>query len=212
MSVRPVLVLAFALGCAHRSPTPRPAQAVGWNDRAVVAMFEVVALYDQGVQLDAALNPADEHHNARIDAVFAYQADLFLPLVEQWGWPGDGHGDGSLGQTLWLVAQHADARPEAQVRFLEALERSEPSTRAARRDLAYLTDRVRKNAGRPQVYGTQFVHDDGTCAFHPIEDPARADVLRAELGLEPLSEAMAAHEEGERLMFEAFKASQPPSP
>jgi len=50
---------------------------------------------------------------------------------------------------------------------------------------AYLTDRVQVAEGRPQVYGTQF-HN----ALQPlsIEDPARVDERRAEVGLPPLAE------------------------
>jgi hypothetical protein len=60
-------------------------------------------------------------------------------------------------QAAWLLAQHADRRPELQQVLLEAMRAAVKAGEAAPADLAYLEDRVRVNAGRPQLYGTQFV-------------------------------------------------------
>lgn len=56
-------------------------------------------------------------------------------------------------------------------------------------DLAYLTDRVRSNEGREQLYGTQIADvRDGTVVPWPVEDPERLDARRAAVGLEPFAE------------------------
>ena len=54
--------------------------------------------------------------------------------------------------------------------------------------LAYLEDRVRVNAGQPQLYGTQFTVTGGTFGPHPIEDPGRLDERRAQAGLAPFTD------------------------
>jgi hypothetical protein len=54
--------------------------------------------------------------------------------------------------------------------------------------LAYLEDRVRVNAGQPQLYGTQFTLTAGTLTPYPIEDPGRLDQRRAQAGLEPFAD------------------------
>lgn len=56
--------------------------------------------------------------------------------------------------------------------------------------MAYLQDRVLTISGKPQIYGTQHDIDKNGMAFPlPIEDPQQVEVLRQELGLEPLSDA-----------------------
>jgi len=52
--------------------------------------------------------------------------------------------------------------------------------------LAYLTDRVRVNEGREQVFGTQMGgFEGGVPVPRPIEDRQGLDERRAEVGLEP---------------------------
>ena len=58
-----------------------------------------------------------------------------------------------------------------------------------RRDLAYLTNRVRVAEGRLQVYGTQLQYDSRGCASpRPSEEPALLDARRASVELEPIAE------------------------
>ncbi|MCP4246955.1 MAG: hypothetical protein GY778_07885, partial [bacterium] len=54
--------------------------------------------------------------------------------------------------------------------------------------LAYLTDRVLVQEGKPQRYGTQFFAKDGVFKLNPIEDEAYVDARRKEVGLGPLAE------------------------
>ena len=59
--------------------------------------------------------------------------------------------------------------------------------RAELRDLALLTDRVRVNEGRRQIYGTQIAGvRDGVPIPWPCEDPDRVAELRAEAGIAPV--------------------------
>jgi hypothetical protein len=55
-------------------------------------------------------------------------------------------------------------------------------------DVATLEDRVRLQAGRKQLYGTQFrVDDRGTIVLAPMEDSAHADLRREDAGLPPFA-------------------------
>lgn len=60
---------------------------------------------------------------------------------------------------------------------------------AEARHLAYLTDRVRMNDGREQLYDTQ-VSDviEGAAIPWPIENERDVDDRRAAMGLEPLAD------------------------
>jgi hypothetical protein len=50
--------------------------------------------------------------------------------------------------------------------------------RSPQAHLAYLEDRARVNAGRPQLYGTQFTVTDGEFGPYTIEDPQRLEERR----------------------------------
>ena len=54
-------------------------------------------------------------------------------------------------------------------------------------DLALLTDRVLKQQGLPQRYGSQFDFEDGAAILYPIRDSAGVDARRAAMGLMPLA-------------------------
>jgi uncharacterized protein DUF6624 len=108
-------------------------------------------------------------------------------LLATHGWPGRTLVGDEGAQAAWLLAQHADRDPGLQQAFLEALRSAAAAGEASPAHLAYLEDRVRLNAGEPQLYGTQFTHEGGELAPHPIEDPGRLDERRAEAGLEPFA-------------------------
>jgi hypothetical protein len=56
-------------------------------------------------------------------------------------------------------------------------------------DLAYLDDRCRCNADRPQLYGTQIaLADDGAIVPVPMAEPETVDERRSAVGLEPLAD------------------------
>jgi hypothetical protein len=94
----------------------------------------------------------------------------------------------TVAKAAWLVVQHADHDPEWQARTLKVLRHLVARRRFPPDLYATLEDRVRVNAHRPQLYGTQ-----GSCAEHrwtprPIEEAAKVDRRRARMGLRPLSE------------------------
>jgi hypothetical protein len=71
------------------------------------------------------------------------------------------------------------------------LEMIEPAALAGEFDgqrYALLYDRVAESEGRPQRYGSQDACVAGRLTLHPLEDPARVDIWRAEMGLEPLAD------------------------
>ncbi|MES9603602.1 DUF6624 domain-containing protein [Actinomadura sp. NPDC000929] len=108
--------------------------------------------------------------------------------VRRHGWPGVAAVGAEAAHAAWLLAQHADRRPHLQRMFLRALRGAVEAGDADRADLAYLEDRVRVNAGRPQLYGTQYGTAGGVFGPRPIEDPGGLDERRAEAGLPPMAE------------------------
>ena len=62
------------------------------------------------------------------------------------------------------------------------------STSTGSGEVPLARDRVRVNAGQPQLYGTQFTVTDGELGPSLIEDRERLDERRAEAGLEPFAD------------------------
>ena len=71
--------------------------------------------------------------------------------------------------------------------MVEAIQ-SNPTAAYNPTELAYLTDRVRINTGRPQLFGTQMLYDGDQARAYPkpLEDPAQVDHRRAKAQMEPL--------------------------
>ena len=108
-------------------------------------------------------------------------------ILAERGWPGRSLVGEDGADAAWLLAQHADRDPARQREFLGALRGAVAQGEASPANLAYLEDRVRVHAGQPQLYGTQFTVTGGQFGPDPIEDPARLDERRAEVGLEPFA-------------------------
>jgi hypothetical protein len=126
---------------------------------------------------------------ARQDSVFDANLAWMRLVLARYGWPGKRlvGDEGSHG--AWLLLQHADRDTALQRTALQLLENAVQSGDASRRDLAYLTDRVRVAQGQPQVYGTQLQYDSLGCASpQRTEEPAQLDARRASVGLEPVAQ------------------------
>jgi len=122
----------------------------------------------------------------RIDVA---NTDRLREIVSQYGWPGRSLVGEKGAHHAWLIAQHADRQLDFQREALELLADAVGRGDAAQRDLAYLTDRVRMNEGREQVYGTQIAEvKDGNGVPWPVEDPSNLDARRAAVGLPPFEE------------------------
>lgn len=119
-------------------------------------------------------------------------------IIEAHGWPTIPMVGPEGALAAWLIVQHADLEPAFQRRCLEMLKQL-PEGAVALSHIAYLTDRVAVNDGRPQVYGTQFTLANGKMVPQPIEDPEGLDARRAAMKLITMAEYtehMEGHQEG----------------
>jgi uncharacterized protein DUF6624 len=104
-------------------------------------------------------------------------------VVSTRGWPGRTLAGEDGAAAAWLLAQHADRDLVRQRTFLDALRGAAGQGEASPWQLAYLEDRVRVNAGQPQLYGPQFIETDGELGPHPVEEPHRLDDSHAIAGV-----------------------------
>src|SRR5713226_6361853 len=104
-------------------------------------------------------------------------------LISQHGWPTISLVGLEGCRAAWLIAQHSICTPDLQRRFLvlvtEAAERGE----VPKPQVAFLTDRIRFNENKPQVYGTVLDWDEKGELSCVVEDPANLDVRRRGMGL-----------------------------
>lgn len=110
-------------------------------------------------------------------------------IVLEIGWPSIPKVGKEASRHAWLLAQHADHDVQFQKHCLELMKEL-PDGKISERGVAYLEDRVRKNEGRLQLYGTQVIvqSDDRVEPNPPVEDPDHLDERRALMGLESFEE------------------------
>jgi len=130
---------------------------------------------------------------AQKDSVIAHMAlqdslDLVrvTAIIDSAGWLGEKEIGHIANQALFLVIQHADAKPEIQAKYLPLMRDAVTDGNARSYELALLEDRVAVNHGRPQIYGSQIGWKDGKGFVKPMEDEEHADERRKAVGLEPL--------------------------
>jgi hypothetical protein len=76
-------------------------------------------------------------------------------MIAEHGWPGRTEVGEDGAHLVWLLVQNAAASdPAFQRRCLDLLTAAVEAGEAARREWAYLTDRVLLAEGEPQEYGT----------------------------------------------------------
>lgn len=104
------------------------------------------------------------------------------------GYPDVKESGGSGPSYFWLLVQHQDRHPTFQDSVLTAMKPVVDSGQVSGVLYAMLTDRVRINTGRLQVYGSQ-VHlnaDSSAYEMLPCEDPENVNARRKSVGLAPI--------------------------
>lgn len=82
-----------------------------------------------------------------------------------------------------------------QRHFLALLTEAAENGDVPKTQIAFLTDRIRFNEGKSQIYGTVLDWNEKGELFCEVEDPANLDAKREEVGLAPLHEDLEKHRE-----------------
>lgn len=110
-------------------------------------------------------------------------AERLDELVARHGWPSISVVGLEGCQAAWLIAQHANCTPQLQRAFLARLSEVAEKGDAPKRQVAFLTDRIRFNENRPQVYATVLDWDENGELSCAVEDPANLNARRLAVGL-----------------------------
>jgi hypothetical protein len=95
-------------------------------------------------------------YSAEMEQLHAENTVSLEAILDADGWPGVSLVGEDGAEAAWVVAQHGISRPGFQRRCVRDLRKAVAAGEAPAWQEAYLTDRIRMNERRPQVYGTQF--------------------------------------------------------
>ncbi|GAB4205304.1 MAG: hypothetical protein Fur0023_14020 [Bacteroidia bacterium] len=98
---------------------------------------------------------------------------------------------GTVGtQNFWVLVQHQDKHIDFQKKVLKEMKIYVRQDLAPPNLYAYLYDRVRKNSGKKQLYGTQCRLKNDSTGYepYPLEKPHKVNERRKEMGLPPIEE------------------------
>lgn len=154
------------------------------NDRYLimeVADFEGTSLWPD---LKARAEGSEADLSARDEARLQHLKSLLPPE----GWIINSEYGGQAAQGAWLLVQHADQHPEFQQRVLDRIQPLVDAGEVNASDVALLTDRVRVNTDRPQLYGSQGHCLGSAWAPLPIASPDGIAARRSDMKLQPLKD------------------------
>ncbi|MBE9137143.1 hypothetical protein IQ254_07985 [Nodosilinea sp. LEGE 07088] len=126
-------------------------------------------------------------------------------IIEEHGWPGISKVGLEGSRAAWLIAQHSICTPALQRKFLDHLSNAEKQGDVPGKQVALLTDRIRFNEGRPQVYGTVLDWNETGELTCEVEDEENIDQLREQVGLPLFQQSLHHH----RLEVEAEGGNAP---
>ena len=156
-------------------------------------LYQLIELYHNDEQTRARLAKEGvlfDGYATEMEQVHAANAEQFESIVSEFGWPGESLVGEDGAWLAWMIAQHAIGLPVFQRRCLDLLNAAVKKEEAPAVHAAYLTDRIRFNERKPQVYGTVFDWDEqGQLNPWTVEDEAGVDERRASVGLPPLAVA-----------------------
>lgn len=157
-------------------------------------LHDLIELYHDDEQTRAKLAQVGvlfDGYAAEMEQVHKQNAEQLDAIIGEFGWPGESLVGEDGTWLAWMIAQRAISLPDFQRRCLDLLNAAVANEDAPAVHAAYMTDRIRFNERKPQVYGTVFDWDEyGQLNPWRIEDEANVDERRASVGLPPLVDAV----------------------
>ena len=122
------------------------------------------------------------------DSIYRAHKIRLEEIINTHGYPGFDLIGGEGEADYWVMVQHSDFDPAFQERVLELLKIEVERKNANSQNFGLLTDRVRLNTNRKQVYGTQvtYIPETGQAIPLPLQDSLTVNERRAYLGFEPI--------------------------
>lgn len=152
------------------------------NKKLAKKILEMARL-DQKVRKIYAKNRLNVEEVKKIDRINLVK---MKKIVKEVGWPTISLVGKRVSHLAWLLVQHADGDIKFQEYCLKRMKEAAKRNDVAMANIAYLTDRILVNKGKPQLYGTQFYrNENGRLVPKAIKEFENLDKRRSEMGLEP---------------------------
>lgn len=178
-TIRCAALLAFAAATLPAgAQQPKPAR-----DETLRAELLVRGQKDQEVRQVFMTGRADSAAVEQMNAVDRSNTIFLKRIVGERGWPGASLVGKDGEQAAFLIVQHATLDTAFMAQSLPLLERAWAAGEAEGQQVALLTDRVARQRGQPQTYGTQASIVGGRFVLDPIADSVNVDARRARLGM-----------------------------
>ena len=132
----------------------------------------------------------------KIDSIYTKEKKIFdvnyktvLSYFNDYGFPGIKESDKFSSYAFWLIVQHCDHDVKFQNRVLSQIKKHVKKNNVNLQNYAFLYDRVKKNQGKEQLYGTQMVRDLSNHYIpYKLKDAKNVNKRRKEVGLKTIEE------------------------
>jgi hypothetical protein len=161
------------------SPPPGPV-----TNPALQSSLLSMASEDQSARKKWTADPSAPKSTKTVERIDALHLKALRSIVATDGLPTINVVGGDGMSAFWLLIQHADRDVHLQEIVLKAFEAANSGVPLD--EIALLTDRVRTNTGRPQLYGTQFHLVGDKFIPLPIENEKDLSARREKMGLMPM--------------------------
>lgn len=133
-------------------------------------------------------HPPDQADLDQLKKVDADNLAWLKPLVAKQGFPTVAAVGKQGVADAWLLVQHADTDLAFQTAVLTQLTPRLGAGGIEKKDYALLTDRVRVNRGKKQLYGSQISARNGKYVMDPTEDVTHLAQRRESMNLLPMDD------------------------
>lgn len=122
------------------------------------------------------------------DSVFTTNHKRLEEIFNKYGYTGYNLVGKEGANNFWVIAQHSDHNPNFQKRVLDKMKIEVEQGNANPSSYALLVDRVNKNQGGQQIYGTQVSYNKNTgqAYIKDLADSSTVNERRKKMELEPL--------------------------
>lgn len=124
--------------------------------------------------------------NIQLDNLIRKNCEVVRQYNKNFGFPGIKKNGEKAGMYFWLIVQHSDHDLKFQQEILKEMKRGMKSGNVSKQNYAYLFDRVKKNSGLPQLYGTQVEYIGWDVVPYRLKYPDKVEKLRKDVGLDSL--------------------------
>lgn len=153
---------------------------------------EIIEMKNNDLQLRKKLIDAGQlfkGYNEEMEKVHLKNAERLWKIINKIGWPAKSKVGSEANDAAMIIVQHAISLPAFQKDCLQYIKEAVDKGEEAKRNYAFLYDRICFNERRPQRFGTQHDWDEnGLMSPWKIDTPEKVNELRIQYGLNPIEE------------------------